>query len=244
MRALRRTIAALAILLLLAAAALLIWALARGRPQDLPWTKLDLGAPIGLSTGRKLTALGRDAPQCRALLTDAGVRFTNLPTRRDGASCGYDEAVRFVAGGARTIAFRPAGLGTSCAVAAALAVWEWDVVQPAARRRFGSRVVGIDHFGSYACRRLYGRDSGNWSEHAHANAVDIAGFRLADGRRITVLRDWTGDDPQRAAFLREVRDGACGLFATTLSPDYNAAHRDHLHLDQADRGAIGWRACR
>ena len=34
------------------------------------------------------------------------------------------------------------------------------------------------------------------------------------------------------------------LFATVLSPDYNAAHRDHLHLDQAARGAWGWRACR
>ncbi|MFN3798647.1 MAG: extensin family protein, partial [Sphingobium yanoikuyae] len=47
-----------------------------------------------------------------------------------------------------------------------------------------------------------------------------------------------------AAFLRDVRDGACGLFSTVLSPDYNAAHRDHFHLDQAERGATGWRACR
>ena len=47
-----------------------------------------------------------------------------------------------------------------------------------------------------------------------------------------------------AAFLREVRDGACDLFATVLSPDYNAAHADHFHLDQAARGAIGWRGCR
>ncbi|WP_375292508.1 extensin family protein, partial [Sphingomonas melonis] len=84
---------------------------------------------------------------------------------------------------------------------------------------------------------------GTWSEHATADAVDIAGFRLADGRRITVVGDWTGSG-DKAAFLREVRDGACRLFATTLSPDYNAAHRDHLHLDQADRGAMGWRACR
>ena len=96
-----------------------------------------------------------------------------------------------------------------------------------------ARVVAIDHFGSYNCRHIYGRDAGNWSEHATADAVDIAGFRLADGTRISVARDWKGDGP-KAAFLREVRDGACRLFATTLSPDYNAAHRDHLHLDQAD----------
>jgi hypothetical protein len=41
-----------------------------------------------------------------------------------------------------------------------------------------------------------------------------------------------------------VRNGACQLFATVLSPDYNEAHRDHLHFDQAERGAMGWRGCR
>jgi hypothetical protein len=122
-------------------------------------------------------------------------------------------------------------------------MWEWQVVQPAAQAILGSRVTAIEHFGSYSCRRLYNRDAGNWSEHARANAVDIAGFRLADGRRISVVGDWRGDGA-RARFLHQVRDGACSLFATTLSPDYNAAHRDHLHLDQAARGAMGWRACR
>ena len=93
------------------------------------------------------------------------------------------------------------------------------------------------------CRRLYGRDSGSWSEHARANAVDIAGFTLADGTRISVAGDWE-EEGARGRFLKEVRDGACRLFATVLSPDYNAAHRDHFHLDQAGRGAMGWRACR
>jgi hypothetical protein len=116
------------------------------------------------------------------------------------------------------------------------------IVQPAAAELLGSRVARIETFGSYACRRLYSRTSGQWSEHARANAIDIAGFRLADGRRITVARDWT--DGAQGAFLHRVRDGGCRLFATTLSPDYNAAHRDHLHLDQAARGAFGWGVCR
>ena len=64
---------------------------------------------------------------------------------------------------------------------------------------------------------------------------------LANGRRITVARDWNDGGPD-GAFLRDVRDGACGLFSTTLSPDYNASHRDHLHLDEAP--GRGWRACR
>ena len=132
-------------------------------------------------------------------------------------------------------------VGTACPVAAALAMWEWNVVQPAAERRFHSRVDTVAHFGSYNCRPIAGEAT--WSEHATADAIDIAGFRLANGTRITVARDWRGKDA-KAAFLRDVRNGACKVFATVLSPDYNAAHHDHLHLDQAERGAWGWRACR
>jgi hypothetical protein len=151
--------------------------------------------------------------------------------------------VRLLPAGSRRTALRPADLATSCSVAAALTMWDWHTLQPAARRHLGMDVTGIEHAGSYSCRRMYGRSEGGWSEHATADAVDITGFRLADGRRITVLGDWRGDD-HAARFLREVRDGACQLFATTLSPDYNAAHRDHFHLDQASRGTLGWRACR
>ena len=83
--------------------------------------------------------------------------------------------------------------------------------------------------GSYACRNVAG--TGRLSAHASANAVDIAGFRLADGRRISVLNDWNSDSPQVRAFLRTIRDSACKRFGTVLSPEYNAAHRDHLHLE-------------
>lgn len=233
-------------LLLLAALGfvlLLAYSYARDHPQDLPWTALDLSQPVGAFTGRKLAALGGEGGECRALLRRAGVRFNALPPRRAGAQCGYDDAVRLTAGGAVTIRYRPADLGTSCPVAAALALWEWNVVQPAALRHLGSKVAAIDHFGSYSCRRIYGRSEGSWSEHATANAVDIAAFRLEDGSRISVVGDWPDEGP-RGRFLRAVRDGACPVFATVLSPDYNAAHRDHLHLDQAARGAMGWRGCR
>jgi hypothetical protein len=203
-------------LLLLAAAAflaLLLYGYGRSHPEDMPWADLDLTRPVGAFTGRKLTALGGEGERCRALLREAGVRFTPLPSRQSG-QCGYDDAL-----------------------------WEWHVVQPAALEHLGSKVASVDHFGSYSCRRIYGRSEGAWSEHATANAVDIAGFRLADGRRISVAGDWKDEDPE-ARFLRAVRDGACDLFATVLSPDYNAAHRDHLHFDQAQRGAMGWRGCR
>jgi hypothetical protein len=233
------------ILLLLVLAALVLGGLAflehaRRYPQELPWTALDLRQPVGAFTGRKLAGLAGDPARCRALLAQAGVAFTMLPPHRGSAQCGYENAVRLRA---REIGYRPADPGLACPLAAAVVVWEREVVQAAAQRHFGRRVAGIDHFGSYSCRRMYGRDEGAWSEHARANAFDIAAFRLDDGTRIAVINDWR-DPGAKGRFLREVRDGACRLFATTLSPDFNAAHRDHLHLDQAARGEWGWRACR
>jgi hypothetical protein len=112
-----------------------------------------------------------------------------------------------------------------------LALWEKHEVAPAAERHFGLPVQSIEHFGSYACRNVYGRPDATRSRHATAEAVDIAGFVLADGRRIRVLGAWH-DDSDAGRFLRDVRDGACGFFDGVISPDYNAAHRDHLHLDR------------
>lgn len=229
---------------ILCLAAFWLYSWAKRHPQDMPWTRLDLGQPVGIFTGRKLAGLTEDAPLCRALLGEAGVRYTRLPTiRAEDGACGYSDGVRFGSGGSRQIALSPRDVGMACPVAAALAVWEWQVVQPAALKYFGVAIARIDHFGSYSCRRLYGRREGGWSEHATADAIDIAGFRLENGTRITIVGDWR-DDGAKGAFLRDVRDGACRLFATTLSPDYNAAHADHLHLDQAARGAMGGRVCR
>jgi hypothetical protein len=246
MKALSAGVKALVWLAVLAAIAFALYALARSRPQDVPWTPLNLSQPIGMFTRGKIGDLRGDFAGCQALLDAAGVRYTALPARDAAGQCGYDDAVRLRGGGSRTLTYAPASVGVSCRVATGLALWEWQVVQPAAQARFGSGVERIEHFGSYNCRRLYGRDSGAFSEHSTANALDIAAFVLRDGRRISVVGDWTAgagkDDTDNAAFLREVRDGACGVFSTVLSPDYNAAHRDHFHFDQADRGIGG--ACR
>lgn len=212
-------------------------------PQEAPWTPLSLDDPIGRFTARKLVRLADDPAQCRALLSSARSGDVAVPPRRVSEQCGYEDGMRLAPGGPNAIAFAPPGLVTSCPVAAALEIFERQIVQPAALRHLGVRVAAIDHAGSYSCRRLYGRDEGAFSEHATANAVDITGFRLSDGRTISILRHWEVGGPD-SAFLREVRDGGCRLFATVLSPEYNAAHRDHLHLDQARRGNGGWTMCR
>ncbi|MBR0553607.1 extensin family protein [Stakelama marina] len=242
MRALRRVIGALVVTAILLALGFALYAMMRNRPQDLPWTRLDLSQQPGMFTGRKLAALTKDFPRCRGLLDRAGVRYSSAPSV-PGKHCGYSDGVRLRSGGASSVVFSPSAPVTSCAVAAGMMMWEWDVLQPAAIRHFGSRVARIEHLGSYNCRRMYGRAKGPWSEHATADAIDIAGFVLSDGTHISVAEDWQ-EGREKAAFLHQARDGACNLFATVLSPDYNAAHHNHLHFDQADRGALGWRACR
>jgi hypothetical protein len=212
----------------------------RRYPQDVPWTRLDLRDPIGAFTVTKLAELGDEPAQCRALLAAAGVEDVPVPPRRPTPECGYEDGMRLAGDGIRYV---PAGVVTSCPVAAGLHLLETRIVQQAALRHLGTRVVAIDHAGSYSCRRLYGRAEGGYSEHATADAIDITGFRLADGSNVSVLRDWNGDTG-KAAFLHDVRDGACRLFATVLSPDYNSAHRDHLHLDEAERGGMGLGFCR
>ena len=225
----------------LGALALIAYAYLRHRPQDLPWTDLDLAQPVGMFTGRKLAALTGDANGCRALLDRAGVSYVAMKLKGTG-QCRHSDAVRLrQEDGAASLS--PASVAPSCPVAAALKLWEWQVVQPAAEQILRKPVDTIQHLGSYSCRRIYGRAQGSFSEHATADAIDISGFILEGGKRISVARDWRGEGKE-AIFLRAVRDGACRLFSTTLSPDYNAAHHDHLHLDQAERGKLGGRLCR
>ncbi len=217
------------VLLLLGGAALAGKGWLDAHPESNPWAPLDLSDAEGWATEQKLAALRSDGTQCRAVLERSGIAFEDLGATGEG-SCARSE--RITLGDAPLSPTRPP---TSCAVAAGLERWLERTVEPAAQEMLGSPLARIEHLGAHSCRRLYGRASGAWSQHATGNAIDVAAFVLADGRRISVLLDWEGDR-EKAAFLHRVRDGACEPFGTVLSPDYNAAHRDHLHLDQHARG--------
>ncbi len=213
----------------------------RDHPEHNPWAPLRLSDPPGWATDRKFSALREDTAECRAFLERSGIEFE--PLEPVGSDACKREDRQFLAGPREAeVTLGPLNPEATCSVDAGMSWWLRHGVQPAATATLGSEVVQIEHLGTVNCRRIGGGDEGNWSEHATGNAIDISAFVLADGRRIRVREDWNGED-DAARFLHEVRDGACRSFATVLSPDYNAAHADHLHLDQAVRGS-GWNACR
>jgi hypothetical protein len=162
--------------------------------------------------------------QCQTALTSAGAAYTVLAPQHNGSGCGFEEALRL---GADPLPFsRPAVL--ACPLALAFARFTHEVLQPAAEHHFGQKVVKVQQLASYSCRPVEGHD--RLSQHAYADAIDIGGFDLADGRRIEVGRDWRNHGAA-SAFLKDVANGACTIFRATLTPNYNRAHANHLHFD-------------
>jgi hypothetical protein len=129
----------------------------------------------------------------------------------------------------------------ACPIVSELDRWIAGAVQPAAMRWFGSPVAEIRQISAYSCRGMNGNPRASISEHAFGNALDIASFTLADGRKITVKNGWRGL-PEEQGFLRDVQAAACGQFSTVLAPGSNVYHYDHIHVDLMRR-RDGRRAC-
>jgi len=186
----------------------------------------------GVNATPSVGARSPEFKQCASALSSLGARYTPLPDKNHGGGCTVYGALRL-----DNIGVPVSNLGPmTCPLAQHFAAWVRYGVRPAARIYLGSDVVRIDSFGTYNCRRIAG--SARLSEHAKANAVDVAAFLLADGRRISLQNGWNASDPNQRKFLRVVRDSACKRFRTVLSPDYNAAHHDHLHFDMGGRGGF------
>jgi hypothetical protein len=133
------------------------------------------------------------------------------------------------------VAVKPAAT-LACPIVSALDRWLADSVQPAAQRWFGARVVEIRQISAYSCRGMNGNSYAHISEHAFGNALDIAGFTLADGRQVSVKDGWRGL-PEEQGFLRDVEAAACQQFSTVLAPGSNAYHYNHIHVDLMRRAS-------
>jgi len=123
-----------------------------------------------------------------------------------------------------------------CSMVAGLEAWLADVLQPLAEARFGERIVAINAFGAYSCRSVDNLAGLPLSEHAFGNAIDISGFTLASGRKISVVSDWGRDGTQESAFLHDAEASACERFTTVLGPGADGYHVNHFHLDLAMHG--------
>ena len=143
--------------------------------------------------------------------------------------CGALQPFEMTAAAVGRVSLKPAAV-MRCQMVPSVEKWVQSVVEPSARYYFGVPVVEVRVAGSYGCRAMNHQTGARLSEHGHANALDVSGFRLADGRIVSVQDGWLGDVRERG-FLRAVHRGACDTFTTVLGPNYDRLHRDHFHLD-------------
>ena len=170
----------------------------------------------------------RETAQCHVDLNREGVRFSILPDKDTGAGCGLAGTIQLIDIGVPVTNLT----AIRCGEARAFVGWVRNAVAPAAYQMLGSELARVDSMGSYSCRNTVGTSGrARRSGHAIANAIDVAGFVLKDGRRITILSDWNSPDADVRRFVETIHASACKRFGTVLSPNYNAAHRNHLHLE-------------
>ena len=203
-----------------------------GLAAGLPFPRLWALRPLDLSAGdqwfihRRLAAIRNDRDLCRIVLIAPHVVSSPVPDAVAGDGCGWRNSERITTiAGARMSVDK-----LTCELTAGLGLWMIHEVQPEAVRLFGHKVAEVHHVGGYSCRNIDG-SSGERSEHAAANALDITAFTLANGKRISVLRGWPQEGAE-GSFLRHIHARACRYFPVALGPAYNAAHRDHFHYDR------------
>ena len=203
-------------------------------PYYNPFIPLTLDDPPGRIAQYKLRRLTPEA--CASLLAQANQRdlIHTQPVADSGGACPLNNVVR-------VRDFGPVGLNSSflasCPLALSSALFISQQARPLTKRYTGSDLARIDHLGSFACRNIYHRPDARRSEHATAEALDIAAFRLANGERVTVLNGWKAAATQ--PWLKAMLSASCGYYGNGLGPEYNAAHANHFHL-----GIRGFGVCR
>jgi hypothetical protein len=194
-----------------------------------PFAPITLADPPTWFLDPRLAALRNDPELCRAVLLAPHIVATPIPDKVLANGCGWTNAVRV-----REVGGAELGLEQlTCEASAALALWVEQDLQPLALSMFGSRVTWMQDMGTYSCRNIIGNK--RWvnmrSQHSLANAVDIGGFRLANGKQMSITKDYRADSLE-GRFLREAHMRACRYFRVAIGPEFNEAHRDHLHFDR------------
>lgn len=199
-----------------------------------PLAPLELSDPPNWLTQFKLKRL--TPARCQTLLQQANEQklITSQPVADSAGECPLTDVVRVRDFGVVKLS---SSFLASCSLALRSALYVGQQAAPLTERLMMSQLTRIEHLGSYACRNIYHRPDARRSEHASAQALDISGFILADGRHITVLRGWKQEES--AMWLRALLSASCQYYGNGLGPDYNAAHANHFHL-----GIRGFGLCR
>jgi len=187
------------------------------------------------------------AKQERSCLASGQIRQSRFIRPRASlgspAGCGAERPFIVSAALDGRVVFQPAAT-LRCPMISPVEDWLQNVVQPAAQRNLGSRVVSLKVAASYACRSRNNKAGAKLSEHGRANALDVSAFHLSDGSTVSVKQHWSGFN-QQARFLRAVHRGGCRYFSTVLGPNADSHHHDHFHFDLARHGRQGtYKVCR
>ncbi|MEP3421838.1 MAG: extensin family protein [Erythrobacter sp.] len=187
-------------------------------------------APRRVASAPQSVAPRAEDASCLTNLSAAGASFDALPDTYAAPGCNRLGTVQLSALAGDGGEFGISNIGpVQCRVASAFGNWARFGVDRAARQILGSPLARIETMGSYACRNVAG--SNRRSAHSRAEAIDVSGFILEDGRRISLVEDWDGGTAAEREFLRVVHSSACKRFGTVLGPEYNRAHADHFHLE-------------
>ncbi len=100
----------------------------------------------------------------------------------------------------------------SCSFARSFGDWTADI-----------NAKNITHIGGYNCRKIAG--SFLMSQHSYGNAIDVVSV----------------NDRDLKENYRELVSVACRYFTNVLGPDDDAAHSNHLHLDNGPGIGCGLR---
>ena len=201
-------------------------ALSSPRPEERP----DLGslehvetvAAIRILPG-KTAVFGRKGSVC-GVPGIKGEEIAPITSRVRG--CGIEDPVRVTS--VDGVQLSPAAT-IDCGTAVALNNWVDRALQPAFKR---DKVAQLRIAASYACRPRNNVKGAKLSEHSKGNAIDIGAIVLESGKTISVESDWrkSAGKPMKAAYR-----AACGIFGTTLGPDGDRYHKNHMHFDTADQ---------
>lgn len=171
---------------------------------------------------------------CPAVLLGR-VEATALPPIED-AQCGTQSplSVTGVLANGRMVPVS-GGVETDCGMASALPGW-LELIDSYLLAKDNTRITELVVGTSYMCRNVDNGKTGNLSFHAFADALDVVGFKLEDGRFVTVEAGWGDALSPEGRLLRFAHGSACAHFTTVLGPEANAQHQDHLHLDLGCHG--------